>query len=257
MKKPLILVTNDDGINAAGIRNLAEIMSEMGEVVVVAPDQPRSGQGHAITIETPIKYQKLNSNPGYPVYTCNGTPVDSVKIAKNRILPRHPDLLVSGINHGSNSSINIIYSATVAAVLEGAMAGIPSIGFSLLDYSPFANFDHARPFVKKVAAKVLEEGLPEGTAINVNFPPPKDKPYKGLKVCRQAKGQWEEDFEVRTDPRKSEYFWLKGIFNNMDAAATDTDEHALKNNYVSLVPIQFDFTAHHMINELKSWENDT
>lgn len=253
----MILVTNDDGINAAGIRTLAEIMSELGEVVVVGPDQPRSGQGHAITIEIPIKYQKLTSNPGYPVYICNGTPVDSVKIAKNRILPRHPDLLVSGINHGSNASVNIIYSGTVAAVLEGAMAGIPSIGFSLLDYSPFADFKHAKPFVKNIASKVLKEGIPEGTALNVNFPKPKEEPYKGIKVCRQAKGKWEEDFEVRTDPRKSEYFWLKGIFNNMDSQATDTDEYALKNNYVSMVPIQFDFTAYSMINQLKGWENDT
>ncbi|MFO8054922.1 MAG: 5'/3'-nucleotidase SurE, partial [Bacteroidales bacterium] len=160
MTKPLILVTNDDGVNAAGLKALAEFMSEIGEVVVVAPDKPRSGQGHAITIETPLKYQRLALEGKYPVFSCNGTPVDSVKIAKNHILERYPDLLVSGINHGSNSSVNIIYSGTVAAVLEGAMAGIPSVGFSLLDYSPFANFQPAKPFVQKIAQMVLTEGLP-------------------------------------------------------------------------------------------------
>lgn len=255
MTKPLILVTNDDGINAAGINALADFASELGDVVVVAPDQPRSGQGHAITIEIPLKYQKLNKNGNYPLYTTNGTPVDSVKIAKNRILERTPDLLVSGINHGSNSSVNIIYSGTVAAVLEGAMASIPSIGFSLLDYSPFADFQPAKSYVQKIMKKVLNEGLPEGTALNVNFPHTKGKPYKGLKVCRQAKAFWEEDFESRTDPHKREYFWLKGRFNNLDGGE-DTDEWALENGYVSMVPIQFDFTAHRAIEELKSWENN-
>ncbi len=255
MSRPLILVTNDDGVHAAGLKALADYASELGDVVVVAPDQPRSGQGHAITIETPLKYQRVDNGYGYPVYICNGTPVDSVKIAKNRVLDRTPDLLVSGINHGSNSSVNIIYSGTVAAVLEGAMAGIPSIGFSLLDYSPQADFKPAEKYVKRIIRKVLDEGLPEGTALNMNFPLTDGMPLKGLKVCRQARAFWEEDFEPRTDPQKREYFWLKGRFNNVDLGE-DTDEWALENGYASLVPIQFDFTAHQAIKELKSWEKD-
>lgn len=256
MSRPLILVTNDDGVHAAGLKALADYASEIGDVVVVAPDQPRSGQGHAITIEFPLKYQRVDNGNGYPVYICNGTPVDSVKIAKSRVLDRTPDLLVSGINHGSNSSVNIIYSGTVAAVLEGALGGIPSIGFSLLDYSPNADFKPVKKYVQKIISRVLEDGLPEGTALNMNFPLTKGKPLKGLKVCRQARAFWEEDFESRTDPQKREYFWLKGRFNNVDLGE-DTDEWALENGYASLVPIQFDFTAHHAIKELKSWENDT
>ncbi|MFO8086701.1 MAG: 5'/3'-nucleotidase SurE [Bacteroidales bacterium] len=254
IKKPLILVTNDDGVNAAGINYLAEFMSELGDVVVVAPDQPRSGQSHAITIEVPLKYQLLPKSCQYPIYTCNGTPVDAVKIARNRILDRKPDLLVSGINHGSNSSVNVIYSGTVAAVLEGVMAGIPSVGFSLLDYSPFADFEFLRHYVQKVANNVLEQGLPSNVGLNVNFPKFNAKPVKGLKVCRQAKAYWEEDFDIRKDPHDREYFWLKGKFKNLDGGE-DTDEWALENHYVSVVPIQFDFTAHHAIENLKKWEN--
>jgi 5'-nucleotidase len=255
MKKPLILVTNDDGIHATGVNRLAEYMSALGDVVVVAPDQPRSGQGHAITIEIPLKYKRLKNNGNYPVFICNGTPVDSVKIAKNKILERTPDLLVSGINHGSNSSVNIIYSGTVAAVLEGAMAGIPAIGFSLLNYADDANFEPTKPYVKKIAHKVLDEGLPEGTALNVNFPDTQGKTIPGMKICRQAKAFWEEDFELRTDPHKREYFWLKGRFQDVDGGV-DTDEWALKNGFVSVVPVQFDFTAHHVLNDLKEWEDD-
>lgn len=254
MEKPLILVTNDDGINAAGLNALAEFVSEIGDVVVVAPDQPRSGQSHAITIEIPLKFQRLNRESKYPLYTCNGTPVDAVKIAKNKILDRKPDLLVSGINHGSNSSVNIIYSGTVAAVLEGAMAGIPSVGFSLLDYSPFANFDFTKKYVQEIVRNILNKGLPEDTALNVNFPYTNGQPLKGLKTCRQAKAFWEEDFESRHDPHQREYFWLKGKFNNMDSGK-DTDEWALANGYVSMVPIHYDFTAHHAMDKLKSWEN--
>lgn len=255
MSRPLILVTNDDGINAAGVNALADFVSELGDVVVVAPDQPRSGQSHSITIEIPLKYQRLNRESKYPLYTCNGTPVDAVKIASHHILDRKPDLLVSGINHGSNSSVNIIYSGTVAAVIEGAMGEIPSIGFSLLDYSAFADFQPVKPYVQKIAQKVLDEGLPNGTALNVNFPYTNGESLKGIKVCRQAKANWQEDFEIRKDPHNREYFWLKGKFNNLDGGK-DTDEYALENGYVSVVPVEFDFTAHHALEELKKWEKD-
>lgn len=255
MGKPLILITNDDGINATGIARLAEYMSELGDVVVVAPDQLRSGQGHAITIETPLKYRRLNNNGNYPVYICNGTPVDSVKIAKSYILERNPDILVSGINHGSNSSVNIIYSGTIAAVLEGAMAGIPSVGYSLLSIADDADFEPTRPFVINLARRVLDEGLPDGVALNVNFPNTQEQTIHGIKICRQAKAFWEEDFELREDPHQREYFWMKGQFRDVDQGR-DTDEWALKNGYASVVPVQYDFTAHHVLNDLKNWEEN-
>ncbi len=245
MKKPLILVVNDDGISAKGIRNLIRIMNDFGDVVVVAPDSPQSGKGHAITIEATIRCDKVEiDNGSQKEYACSGTPVDCVKLAVNQILDRKPDLCVSGINHGSNSSINVIYSGTMSAAVEGALEGIPSIGFSLLDYAHNADFSEAESYIRNITKQVLKHGLDSGVCLNVNIPKYiEGKKLKGLKVCRQAKANWEEEFEERIDPKGRTYYWLTGKFVNYDKG-TDTDEWALANHYVSVVPVQFDVTAH-------------
>jgi 5'-nucleotidase len=253
MKKPLILVTNDDSIVAPGIRALIEVMKEIGEVIVVAPDSPQSAMGHAITINNTITLDKINLDKEIEhEYSCSGTPVDCVKIAVHEILKRKPDLCVSGINHGSNSSINVIYSGTMSAAVEAGIEGIPAIGFSLLDYSWDADFEPFKEYVKKIALNVLEKGLPEGVILNVNFPKLKAEELKGIKICRQAKASWVEEFDKRTNPMGKEYYWLSGEFVNQDKGE-DTDEWALHNGYISIVPVQFDLTAHHAISTLNNW----
>ncbi len=251
MKKPLILVTNDDGITAPGIRMLISIMNEIGEVVVVAPNSPQSGMGHAVTINdilycNPIKID----NGAQREYECSGTPADCVKIAVSEVLDRKPDLCVSGINHGSNSSINVIYSGTMSAAVEAGVEGIPAIGFSLLDHSWNADFEPLKESIKKITLNVLENQLPTDVVLNVNFP--KVKEFKGIKICRQARANWVEEFDKRLNPQQKEYFWLTGKFINMDKGE-DTDEWALANGYISVVPVQFDLTAHHAIQKLNSW----
>ena len=245
MKKPLILVVNDDGISAKGIRNLIKIMNDFGEVVVVAPNSPQSAKSHAISIETLIRCDKVVIDNGpQKEYACSGTPVDCVKLAISQILDRKPDLCVSGINHGSNSSINVIYSGTMSAAVEGALEDIPSIGFSLLDYDNNADFSEAVPYIRNITNKVLEHGLDTGICLNVNIPKSiKGEQLKGLMVCRQANANWEEEFEARIDPKGRKYYWLTGKFVNYDQG-TDTDEWALANHYISVVPVQFDVTAH-------------
>ena len=253
MKKPLILITNDDSIVAPGIRALIEVMKEIGEVIIVAPDSPQSGMGHAITVNNTITLDKVNLDKEIEhEYSCSGTPVDCVKIAVHEILKRKPDLCVSGINHGSNSSINVIYSGTMSAAVEAGIEGIPAIGFSLLDYSWDADFEPFKKYVKKIALNVLEKGLPEGVILNVNFPKLKSEALKGIKICRQAKAAWIEEFDKRTNPMGKEYYWLSGKFVNNDKGE-DTDEWALQNGYVSIVPVQFDLTAYHAISQLNNW----
>lgn len=249
-RKPLILVTNDDSIVAPGIRALIEVMKEIGEVIVVAPDSPQSAMGHAITINNTLHIEKVTIDPTLEnEYSCSGTPVDCVKIAVHEILKRKPDLCVSGINHGSNSSINVIYSGTMSAAVEAGIEGIPAIGFSLLDFSWNADFEPVKPYVKKIVTEVLENGLPDGVVLNVNLPKTK---IKGMKVCRQAKAVWEERFDKRTNPQGKEYYWLTGEFVNLDKGE-DTDEWALKHDYISIVPVHFDLTAHHAIQQLNTW----
>lgn len=254
-ERPLILVTNDDGITAPGIRTLIEVMNTLGDVCVVAPDSPQSGMGHAITINDTLYCDaiKVQENQPQREYSCSGTPADCVKLAVNELLPRKPDLCVSGINHGSNSSINVIYSGTMSAAVEAGTQGIPSIGFSLLDYSLDANFEPVKKYVKQVAEQCLKNGLPKGVVLNVNFPKAKETELKGLKICRQANAHWIENFDKRTNPLGREYYWLTGEFVNEDKGE-DTDEWALANNYVSVVPVQFDLTAHHAIQEINTWD---
>jgi 5'-nucleotidase len=254
MSKPLILITNDDGIVAPGIRALIAVMKEIGEVVVVAPDSPQSAMGHAITINNTLKLERVHiDNEIEREYSCSGTPVDCVKIAVNEVLKRKPDLCVSGINHGSNSSINVIYSGTMSAAVEAGIEGIPAIGFSLLDYSWDADFEPIKKHLKKIALEVLHNGLPEGVVLNVNFPKLSQEAIKGIKICRQAKAMWQEEFDKRTNPQGKEYYWLTGKFVNQDKG-TDTDEWALENGYISIVPVQFDLTAHHAIQSLNTWD---
>ena len=253
MKKPLILVVNDDGINAPGIRKLISIINDFGEVVVVAPDGPQSGKGHAITIESTIRCDKVIIDDGPQTeYSCSGTPVDCVKLAVNKLITRKPDLCVSGINHGSNSSINVIYSGTMSAAVEGASEGIPSIGFSLLDYSHEADFSEGERYIREITQSVLNNSLPDGVCLNVNIPKSvDDKKIKGVKICRQAKANWVEEFDEREDPKGRKYYWLTGKFVNYDKG-DDTDERALENHYISVVPVQFDVTAYHAISKLNT-----
>lgn len=252
--KPLILVTNDDGITAPGIRTLIAVMQEVGEIVVVAPDKPQSATGHAITINNTLYLNKISDdNSPFLEYSCSGTPVDCVKFAVNEVLKRKPDLCVSGINHGSNSSINVIYSGTMSAAVEAGIEGIPAIGFSLLDYDWNADFESAKKFIKKIALEVLENGLPEGVILNVNIPKLKEKEIKGIKICRQAKAIWMEKFDKRKTPQGKDYYWLTGEFVNQDKGE-DTDEFALEQGFISVVPVQFDLTAHHAIQTLNTWK---
>jgi 5'-nucleotidase len=244
--RPVILVTNDDGITAPGLHALVDAVKHLGDVTVVAPDSPQSGMGHAITINNPLRLDKVDVHGDHKWFQCSGTPVDCVKIAIDKILHRKPDLCVSGINHGSNSSINVIYSGTMSAAMEGAIEGIPSIGFSLLDFSLDADFLAAQKYASKISENVLKHGLPQGTLINVNIPNMPYETIKGVKVCRQANAKWQEEFDERLDPNKRKYYWLTGKFVNHDKGQ-DTDEWALTNGYISLVPVQFDFTAHHAI----------
>jgi 5'-nucleotidase len=248
---PTILVVNDDGITAPGIKALMEVMQELGRVVVVAPDSPQSGMGHAITIGKPLRLDKVDIYEGIEMYRCSGTPVDCVKLAVNSVFKGNkPDLCVSGINHGLNNSINVLYSGTMSAAVEGAIESIPSIGFSLDDFTLQADFSHSLKYVKEIARQVLENGLPANTLLNVNFP--NTAHIKGIKICRQANAKWAEEFDERIDPHKRPYYWLTGVFQLNDAGE-DTDVWALTHNYVSIVPVQFDMTAHHAIPVLNNW----
>lgn len=254
-EKPLILVTNDDGIHAPGISMLVQVAQKFGDVYIVAPDKPQSGMGHAITINSTIRVDKINAHPGAESWSCSGTPVDCVKMAVNKLLPRKPALCVSGINHGANHSINIIYSGTMSAAVEGGIEGIPSIGFSLLDYSINADFTAAAFYVEKIIRWALANGMPDAVCLNVNIPKLHADEIKGIRVCRQARGTWVEELDERVDPSGRNYYWLTGYFKNFEPEATDTDVWALANGFISAVPVQFDLTAHHAFGKMESLQN--
>ena len=253
-KRPLILITNDDGITAPGIRALIGVMNKIGEVVVVAPDRPQSAMGHAITINSTLHCTKIKLDKGpQKEFSCSGTPADCVKLAVNELLDRKPDICVSGINHGSNSSINVIYSGTMSAALEAGIQGIPAIGFSLLDYRWGANFEPLKPAVRSITENAIKNGIPQNVVLNVNLPKISSrKELNGIKVCRQARAHWIEKFDKRTNPMGKDYYWLTGEFINEDKGK-DTDEFALGKNFISIVPVQYDLTAHHAIQELNTW----
>ncbi len=252
--KPLILVVNDDSIYAKGIQNLVAAVKEFGQVVVVAPGLPQSGMGHAVTLDNALRLRKVERFEGIEhSYSCSGTPVDCVKIARDVVLDRKPDLCVSGINHGSNSSINILYSGTMSAAVEAAIEGIPSIGFSLCNHDYQADFNTSKFVVQKIVDEMLRKKLPNNCLLNVNIPDVTLEQLKGFKICRQAIAKWEEEFENRIDPRGRPYYWLTGRFVNYDTKE-DTDEWALANNYVSIVPVQIDLTDYNNISFInKEW----
>lgn len=256
MSKPLILVSNDDGITSKGIKVLVEIMQQLGEVLVVAPNSPQSGMGHAITIGDTLRLEKSDIFKKVDAYECSGTPADCVKIAKHFVLKdRKPDLVVSGINHGSNTSISVLYSGTMSAAIEAALEGLPAIGFSLCDYNSDAEFKHVIPYIKKIAQQALQHKMGKGIALNVNFPAyNKNELLQGIKVCKQADAKWQEEFDERHDPYGRRYFWMAGKFVNFDSG-TDNDEWAIKNNYVSVVPCQYDLTSQEAMETIsKQWE---
>ncbi len=251
-KKPLILVTNDDGINAPGLRILIKLMHKIGDVFVVAPNKPRSGCSQSITINSIINCRKIKSKIlNIKEYECSGTPADCVKIAVNELMTRKPDLCVSGINHGSNSSINVLYSGTMSAAIESGVQGIPSIGFSLLNHSWSADFNPIIPFVEKIVKKSILNKISPQTILNVNFP--SSEKINGIKICKQAKTHWNEKFIKRKSPMGERYYWLSGDFIIEDNSK-DSDEWALANGYVSIVPTHFDYTNYALINKLKRWD---
>ncbi len=251
MKRPLILITNDDGAEAKGIHVLTRLMMQIGDVVVVAPDGPRSAQSNALTVTHPIRFTKIEDKDGLMRYSSTGTPTDCIKLALNEIVERKPDLLVSGINHGSNSAINIIYSGTMGAVLEGCENGILSIGFSLSDYAFGADFSYFESFILQITRQALQNGLPHGTCLNVNAPVGK---IAGIKVARQCDGRWTKEFAKRIDPQGRNYFWLTGYFENHEPEAEDTDEWALAHGFISIVPAKIDMTAYQAIEGISKWE---
>jgi 5'-nucleotidase len=248
-KQPLILITNDDGITAPGIRNLIDAVRGLGQVVVVAPDKPQSGMGHAITIGQPLRMNRVDIFDGIEAWQTSGTPVDCVKLAVDKILHRKPDICLSGINHGANHSINVIYSGTMSAAMEAAIESIPSIGFSLMDYTLEADFTAARFYVHKIVSTLLKQKMDKHLLLNVNIPAVKTKAIKGIKICKQAYAKYEEDFNERVDPQGKKYYWLTGKFVNFDKSK-DTDVWALKHNYVSVVPVQFDLTNYTLKKQL-------
>ena len=258
--KPLILVTNDDGITSKGISVLIEVMQKIGEVFVVAPDSPNSGMGHAITVDSTIHIKKnklFKNTERHPIeaYECSGTPADCVKLAKHHFLKdRKIDLVVSGINHGANASISVIYSGTMSAAVEGAIEGIPSIGFSIDDFKYDADFQHVKRWIKRITEKALANKFPANVALNVNFPKKSEKPIKGIKICRQTNGYWHEEFDSRQDPHGRPYFWMGGDFVNREPNIEGTDIWAINNNYIAIVPIHYDMTAHETIKDLNTWK---
>lgn len=251
MDKPLILLTNDDGFQAKGINSLLDMLLSIGEVVMVAPTETRSGMSGAITVHVPLRIKKVKEDNGLTIYKCSGTPVDCVKLGINQILDRKPDLVISGINHGLNSSVSVFYSGTMGATFEGCIAGIPSIGLSLNSYHPDADFGASVKYTRKVIENILSNGLPKGVCLNINFP--EGDKVKGVRICRQTAGAWQEKFEKRQDPHGRTYYWLTGHFDDHEPDSEDTDEWAIKNGYVSIVPCQVDMTAYTMMKELNSW----
>lgn len=247
----LILLTNDDGLYASGLKTLLEVVEEFGKVIMISTIESMSGMSQALTVKVPLRVRLIEENEKHRIYASNGTPTDCVKLAVNQLVDRMPDFVVSGINHGSNASVSVLYSGTMAAALEGCLYGISSVGFSLNDFSSSADFSVCKEYVRIVMKKMVEESLPSGICLNVNIPAIKKEDIRGIKVCRQSKGNWKEEFEKRKDPMGKSYYWLTGIYKNHEPDATDTDEWAIANNYVSVVPVSIDMTAHSYLDKLK------
>lgn len=243
MSEPLILVTNDDGYLAPGVRALIRMLTPFGRVIAACPDSPRSAQSMAITVNSPLRINRDDKFTDAELYMINGTPVDCVKLAMSAIVPRRPDIIVSGINHGSNSAVNVIYSGTMGAVFEGCAFGIPSVGFSLTSHSMKADFEPCRPFVSRIVDRTLQHGLPNGLCLNVNIPADAIRPPHEMRVVRACRGKWTDEYERYSDPLGRDFFWLTGKFVNDEPDATDTDEWCLSHGIVSVVPTLLDRTA--------------
>lgn len=255
-RRPLILISNDDGIESPGLKALVNSVKDLGDITVVAPDSPQSGMGHAITVSEPLRLEEVQDfGPSILAYRSNGTPADCVKLAVSIILHQKPDIVISGVNHGSNSSINAIYSGTVSAAMEGVIEGVPAAAFSLLDYAIDAAMEQTQPYTRRITQQLLENNLPKGVLLNVNIPASSEKPLAGVKVCRQAHAKWQENFDEREDPTGRKYYWLVGNFVNYDEGE-DTDEYALHHNYVAVTPIQYDLTAYQTLSQLNHWKMD-
>jgi 5'-nucleotidase len=252
-KKPLILVTNDDGFTAPGIKALIDVVGEIAELLIIAPDKPQSGMGHAITVNAPLRMSETDYFGKHKAYYSDGTPVDCVKLGMYTLGERKPDLIVSGINHGSNVSTNVLYSGTMSAAVEGALEGVPSIGFSLCDYDWAADFEPAKVYIKRIVESTLKNGLEKGVCLNVNIPKLSLEEIKGIRICRQARAYWDDTFDERIDPLKKKYFWLTGSFHNHDKG-NEADMVALDAGYITIVPTQYDMTAHHAIGDLNEWD---
>jgi len=250
MGRKTILISNDDGIRAKGLKVLTEIARQFGEVLVVAPHTSRSGMSKAITVDQPLRLYSYKNYEGARLYCCTGTPVDCIKLAFDKLLDSAPDLVLSGINHGANSSVSVHYSGTMGAVIEGCIHQVPSLGFSLCDYHPDADFSAGVPFISNLIEKVLNEGLPSGTCLNVNIPKGN---IAGVEACRQGHGRWVEEFDQRKDPHNVDYYWITGYYENMDNGMDDTDNHFLSDHKISVVPIKIDMTDHGFLSTMKKW----
>lgn len=248
--RPLIFISNDDGVHAKGLNELVAWVKDMADVVVMAPDGPRSGSAAAITSIVPVTYKKVSEESGVSIYSCSGTPVDCVKLAFETVLPRRPDLVLSGINHGDNASVNVHYSGTMGVVFEGCLKGIPSIGFSLADACADADFTALQPYIRTLVSQILAEGLPQGVCLNVNFPAGKN--LRGLRVCRMGWGCWNCEWKSAAHPAGKPAYWLTGQYENLEPDATDTDVWALSQGYASVVPIRLDVTAYDCLENMKT-----
>ncbi len=253
--RPVILVTNDDGFQSKGIAALVEVAREFGRVIMVAPSEGQSGQSHAITVKLPLRLHRIKLDD-IERYACNGTPVDCVKLAFNQFIKGKPDLILSGINHGSNTAEAVFYSGTMGAAIEGCIYGVPAIGFSLTNYSHDADFTAAKVYARQIIAQALTGGIEKDTCWNVNIPDVPIDEIEGIKICRQNRGFWKEEFEKRKDPIGHDYFWLTGVYHNTEPESTDTDEWAIQNNYVTIVPVHCDLTHYKSIKNLQERFND-
>lgn len=249
--RPLFLLSNDDGIAARGLQALARQLSSFADVCVVAPSRERSGMSQAVTSGLPLRFTPYDASTPYPQYAVAGTPADCVKLALHTILHRAPDMIIAGINHGSNASVNVLYSGTMGAVLEGCIAGYSSIGFSLVNRTVDADLNPYLPWCEQIVRTTLRYGLPQGVALNVNLP---RREVQGIKVCRQTIGRWSNEFDHRQDPWGRDYFWLTGTFENLEPQAEDTDDAALRESYISIVPTRVDLTDREMLQKMQGWE---
>lgn len=250
-QRPLILVSNDDGITAKGISELIKFLRPLGEIVVMAPDTPRSGTACSLTVKEPIHYQLLRKEVGLTVYKCSGTPTDCVKLAFHTVLERKPDLVIGGINHGDNSAVNVHYSGTMGVVMEGCLKGVPSVAFSLCSHEADADFEPAGEYIRDIVRKLLEKGLPPLTCLNVNIPNTKE--LKGVRICQQSRGQWVNEWEHFAHREDTQYYWLTGEFQQTDTENEKSDCWALANDYIAITPTTVDMTAYELMDELQTW----